>query len=185
MVSLDNPRELTGVSPVDEAHPGNSSLYADEMRYAGFWIRLVAYIIDVVLLDIMLFIGITIVAIVILLSGSPVETLDKAGGMHDLVNLVVIILNGLYFALFTASGWQATPGKRLLGLHVIRTDGQKIKFGLGVGRYLASFLSAIILGFGFLMIGWSSEKRGLHDRICKTRVVHGKPRPRNLATVFE
>ena len=41
------------------------------------------------------------------------------------------------------------------------------------------------IDLGFFMIGWSDEKKGMHDMICLTRVVHGKPQPRNLSTVFE
>lgn len=185
MVSLDNSGQSAGVSLVGDPHSGNSLIYADDIRYAGFWIRLIAYIIDAVLLDIILAVGIFIVTFVMAVSGNAAGAPDKADSIHGIANLAVIMFGGLYFALFTASGWQATPGKRMLGLHVIRTDGKKIEFGLSVGRYFASILSSFILGFGFLMIGWSREKRALHDRICNTRVVYGKPRPRNLATVFE
>ena len=90
-----------------------------------------------------------------------------------------------YYGFFAGGRWQATPGKRVLGLHIVRTDGQRIGYGLAVGRYLAYIPSSLILGIGFLMIGWNEEKKGLHDMICKTRVVHGRLQPRNVATVFE
>jgi uncharacterized RDD family membrane protein YckC len=66
----------------------------------------------------------------------------------------------------------ATPGKLVLGLKIIRSDGGPISAGLALGRYLCYFLDEIILFIGFIMAGFDPEKRALHDRICDTRVIH-------------
>jgi uncharacterized RDD family membrane protein YckC len=153
----------------------------DDYRYAGFWIRVTAYIIDAFFLDFMLFVPLTIIGVVRQISGG----LPNPGALGSILDITVLAGGVLYYAFFTASGWQATPGKRILGLHIIRADGRKIGFALGLGRYLAYIPSSLILGFGFFMIGWSDQKKGLHDIICGTRVVRGRPRVRNLATVFE
>jgi uncharacterized RDD family membrane protein YckC len=68
----------------------------------------------------------------------------------------------------------ATPGKLILGLQVVRTDGRPFTWGAGIGRFFAYFLSSLTLYIGFLMAAWDEEKRALHDRICDTRVVHVK-----------
>ena len=171
MVSLDN-----SGTPLAAA-----VTYDDEVRYAGFWIRLAAYILDTILANILLLVPLTIIGVVIVSKGIPTD--DAKLGLA--IDILVLAGTAVYYMIPMASGWQATPGKKLLGLHVIRTDGRKIGLGLALGRYLAYILSSLIFLIGFLMIGWNREKKGFHDMICGTRVVYGKPRPRNLSSVFE
>jgi uncharacterized RDD family membrane protein YckC len=79
-------------------------------------------------------------------------------------------INCCYETFFVAR-LGATPGKMALGLKVVRPDGGPVGLGRAFGRYFAKFLSMIILGIGYIMVGFDSEKRGLHDMICGTRVV--------------
>jgi uncharacterized RDD family membrane protein YckC len=185
MVSLEDSGEPAGAFTATDRPPALPATYTDAIRYAGFWIRLVAYVIDTILVDIIILIAFFPVAVLM----AARETLD--GTPHDpglvgvAMNVLTLVFTLLYYGLFTASKWQATPGKRLLGLHIVGTDGRKLRFGLGVGRFFAYFLSSIILGVGFFMIGWSDQKKGMHDILCRTRVIHGRPRVSDLATVFE
>jgi hypothetical protein len=73
------------------------------------------------------------------------------------------------------SAWQATPGKRLCGIYITRADGRMINGWLAFGRISAATLSLIPLCIGFFMIGWTRQKTGLHDLVCRTRVVYGRP----------
>jgi uncharacterized RDD family membrane protein YckC len=148
-------------------------------RYAGFWIRFVAIIIDGVILGIINWIiRLPLVAIIgagtlgAAGSGSVVGVgaILAAGGLLTLVGLAVGIAYQIYF--LTTRG--ATPGKMALGLKVIRADGGPISAGLALGRYLAQILSALIFGIGYIIAGFDSEKRSLHDRICDTRVIYVK-----------
>jgi uncharacterized RDD family membrane protein YckC len=79
-----------------------------------------------------------------------------------------------YFIYFPSGSWQATPGKRIVGIHLIREDGGRVTGLLALGRSLSYVISAIPLYIGFFMIGWNKEKKGLHDIICHTRVIYGK-----------
>jgi uncharacterized RDD family membrane protein YckC len=65
----------------------------------------------------------------------------------------------------------ATPGKMALGVRIISANGEPISGGQAVGRYFAQILSALILGFGFWMIGWTKKKQGLHDMLAGTVVI--------------
>ncbi len=83
-----------------------------------------------------------------------------------------------YFVIFTyATG--KTLGKRAMNLRVINADGTlqlslvNVIFRETVGRFLCS----VIAGVGYLLVGADTEKRGLHDRICDTRVVYEKTIP--------
>ena len=52
----------------------------------------------------------------------------------------------------------------------VSVDGQRIGFGRATGRYFAKFVSAMILLIGFMMVGWTQRKQGLHDLIASTLV---------------
>ena len=77
----------------------------------------------------------------------------------------------LYFSLMESSRLQATVGKLAVGIVVTDENGMRIGFGRATGRYFAKFISAIILGIGYLMAGWTQRKQALHDMIAGTLVV--------------
>jgi len=77
----------------------------------------------------------------------------------------------LYYALFEASHFQATPGKMALGLVVTDETGHRIGFGRATGRYFAKLISALILYIGFMMAGWTEKKQALHDILASTLVL--------------
>jgi len=84
---------------------------------------------------------------------------------------ISLIVGWLYFALMESSERGATVGKMAVGLRVVTDQGQRLTFLHATGRYFAKFISAIILGIGFLMVAFSDRKRGLHDMIAGTLVV--------------
>ena len=141
---------------------------------AGFWIRFVAYMIDglVMLVPTAILVGI-FAAFVILTN----ESMDHEGLPAELIVALVllvaamIVVNWLYEALMTSSPRGATLGKMALGLRAVTSTGQRLTFLNATGRYFAKILSAIILMIGFIMIGFTDKKRGLHDMIAGTLVI--------------
>jgi uncharacterized RDD family membrane protein YckC len=142
------------------------------LPYGGFWIRLLAYIVDWILLNV-------VVSIIAFLLGLPIG-LGAAGiGANPHATRAIGGLLGaglgflsswLYFAILESSSWQATIGKKALNLVVTDEAGGRISFGQATGRYFSKILSGLILGFGFLMIAWNDRKQGLHDKIAGTLV---------------
>jgi uncharacterized RDD family membrane protein YckC len=63
----------------------------------------------------------------------------------------------------------------LMKIKVVTADGIPMSYGRSTGRYFAKILSGLIIYIGYLMAFWDEEKRALHDRICKTRVVVADP----------
>jgi len=57
---------------------------------------------------------------------------------------------------------------------VVRSDGSALSTGRIIGRYFSEMLSSMILCIGYLMVAFDEERRGLHDRICDTRVIKSK-----------
>lgn len=147
----------------------------DGVRYAGFWIRLLAYFIDAIIINIVVAIISFAAGALIGVAGNSLHDSEKvatiAGGVGAIIGLICVFV---YYVVFCSGRWQATPGKRMLGIHLITVGGEKVGGWLALGRYLAYIISSLPLGIGFFMIGWNEEKKGLHDMICKTRVIYGK-----------
>jgi uncharacterized RDD family membrane protein YckC len=91
-----------------------------------------------------------------------------AAGLQMLVGLLVPAV----YTTFFLGRFGATLGKMICRLKVTVPDGDSISYLRAFGRYWAEMLSSIILGIGYLMAAFDREKRGLHDRICATRVIH-------------
>ena len=139
------------------------------MRYAGFWIRVVAYIIDAFILStVMILIG----TIWSLGSDDSTEDLIAIVAQSGMVALISFFLNWLYYAILESSEYQATLGKKLLGLHVTDEFGRRISFGRATGRYFSKLISSLILGIGYIMAAFTDRKQALHDKIASTLVIY-------------
>jgi uncharacterized RDD family membrane protein YckC len=138
------------------------------MVYAGFWVRVVAYIIDFVIL------AIVQIPLAMVFGVSMFETTDT-GISYSATDFVSLLIGVAYFAGFEGSEKQATPGKMAMGLVVTNQRGGRISFARAVGRYFAKILSAIILLIGFIMVAFTERKQGLHDMLAQTLVVRGEP----------
>lgn len=145
------------------------------IKYGGFWIRFVAYFIDGVINNI---IGIIIGFILGLTAGFGMAATDTVADPANMALLrlssffLSLIATWLYFALFHSSKYQATPGKMLFGLIVTDSNYQRISFWHATGRFFATILSTITLFIGFMIAGWNSKKRALHDYVAKTYVIY-------------
>jgi len=125
-------------------------------RHAS-WSRLPAYLVDVICLSVLL----------ALLAGVPSSAHGAGGG---LTSLVWAVASWLYFALLESSRFQATPGKRLMGLVVTDLEGRRISFGRATGRHFAKLLSGMLLMIGYAMILFTKKRQGLHDLLAGTQV---------------
>jgi len=85
--------------------------------------------------------------------------------------LATALLALAWFALSEASPWQATPGKRLLGLRVVDAGGARIGLARAAARHLAGALSWITLNLGHLLALVPPRRQALHDRIAGTHAL--------------
>jgi uncharacterized RDD family membrane protein YckC len=129
--------------------------YAQQLQYAGFWIRLVAFIIDRIILGVVGFaLGVVVTNV-----------------------WELFLLQILAQAVYTIGFWVgqgATPGKMAVGVKVVMTNGEPVELGAACLRYVGYFFSGLILGIGYLMIAFSGEKKGLHDNIANTVVIKSR-----------
>jgi uncharacterized RDD family membrane protein YckC len=124
--------------------------------YAGFWIRVGAYLIDAILVGVV----------------NTLITFSLTATSPILGSLVSLALGIAYFAFMESSENQATLGKMAVGIKVGDINGDRISVGNAVGRYFAKILSAITLCIGFMMVGWDAKNQGLHDKLADTFVFY-------------
>ena len=106
-----------------------------------------AHIIDNVLTLLLLTVAALIFSIVIVaIHGDGAE--DWARANANIIGVIEFVPIIAYYAYFSAGPWQATPGKRICGIYVIRTNGARLDAPFGALRYLTYFLSALPLGSG-------------------------------------
>lgn len=141
----------------------------DALPKAGFWMRLVATIIDAFIVFVLQFLLGSLLAVAgFATSGNAEGTL---GNIAVLIQLFGFMLSVAYYIIFTGHGGQ-TPGKMALRIKVIRRDGADISYGRAAFREVpAKFISGIIFGIGYLMVAFDEQKQGLHDRMANTYVI--------------
>jgi uncharacterized RDD family membrane protein YckC len=155
------------------------------LRYAGFWRRLFAFYIDyctvvapLSFLCIYLFLMqgpeylIAMKAVSVPVSNEEAAALARfMTALYVKLFAVLFIVWAPYCALMERSSWQATLGKRALGLQVTDRHGRRITQGQAWGRFAARTLSALPLCLGFLSAAFTIEKRALHDYVAGTVVI--------------
>jgi uncharacterized RDD family membrane protein YckC len=153
-----------------------------EKKYAGFWWRFLAIIIDGLILGVVKWIIITPIlaalgfgAFKAATSGQMDESaaigmIGAFAGAMAMVWIFTIVAGWLYFSLMESSKFQGTIGKLALGIIVTDMEGNKISFGKATGRYFGKIVSAIIIYIGFMMAGFTEKKQGLHDILAGTLV---------------
>lgn len=133
--------------------------YILPIRYASFWARLAAYILDCIVTAIPIF-------IIKLIFSDAASEYPRSFSL-----LCNLIINWIYLASMESSKNQASLGKMALDLKVTDLSGNRISFGRATIRYFSQLISFITLFIGVLMIFWTEKKQGLHDMIAGTLVV--------------
>ena len=151
-----------------------------QIRYAGFWWRFLAYVLDSIIVSVA-FIPMGIVfGVGIVATGAD----DNSPLMH-MVDLGLkgfeILVMWLYHAFMESSEWQGTIGKKVCGLRVTDMNGDRITFGTATGRYFGQILSGMICLIGYFMIAFTEKKQGLHDLMAGTLVLKGPAVPNYAA----
>jgi uncharacterized RDD family membrane protein YckC len=147
--------------------------------YAGFWIRVLASIIDSLVLA-PLYIPLAIRAIdrMHITSSTDVSTIDfsQVGGEVAGWALVLLFVRYLY-ELVMIGQWNATVGKFAVGIRVRRTDGSPATWREAALRPLLELVIGVLrLSLASLLddlwMLWDKQKQTLHDKIASTIVVH-------------
>lgn len=138
---------------------------AEGVSYAGFWIRVLAVLVDSLILLIVA-VGLALIVGGILGLSGAYQTVP----FSDLANRLGLIAEWLYYTLMTSGPNQATYGKMAVGIKVTDESGRRIGLGRANARFWSKLLSTLLLFIGFLMVAFTARKQGLHDKIAGTLV---------------
>jgi len=122
-----------------------TSAVAAGLPRAGFWIRMAALLIDVLLVGFV------------------------ASVLHPMAHVHVVLL-----ATYGAIMWKlrgSTVGGIVFDLRVVRVDGREMDWETTIIRALSCFLSLAVVGLGFFWIAFDDERQAWHDKIAGTVVV--------------
>lgn len=143
-----------------------------ELEYVGFWLRLLASIVD---------------TIAIMAVTAPFANIVYDGGfygygfggmmMHGSDNFATSVLLPAVLVIAFWAYKQATPGKMLIGAKIVDAQtGGAPSMKQNIIRYLGYFLSAFPACLGFLWIAFDGRKQGWHDKLAGTVVVRSRRR---------
>jgi uncharacterized RDD family membrane protein YckC len=176
-------QEMGGAKPTGGAPSGWQGGGAPRVTYGGFWLRFLAAIIDGLVL------GIPAGIVVFSLFAAGIGTLARRGSLPingepspDFIIFIAsmwlvlavcgFLVAWLYGALMESSTWQATLGKKALGLMVTDMNGSRVSFARATGRHFGKIVSGnLTLYIGFIMAGFTEKKQALHDMMAGCLVV--------------
>jgi uncharacterized RDD family membrane protein YckC len=147
-------------------------------KFAGFWRRLVAYLIDSTIITIVFFVLFMIAMMAFLFGSISVNSSKWLADLMDptkassLLIFTWIFYAAIMIAYFTYFHGTTgrTPGKMLLSLQVLSADGTFISFGIAFLRSVGYFISSIFY-LGYIWAAFDKKKQGWHDKIAGTIVI--------------
>jgi len=142
------PAAVAGAVPPVPAVPpvlaAGAAVQAAMLPRAGFWIRLVASFLDLILLSV-------------------------TAAMIHVAGVFFLVFAAYCVVLWVLKG--TTIGGIICGLKVVRLDDRPVDWSVGVVRALAAFLSLAVFGLGFIWVAFDEEKQSWHDKIAGTTIV--------------
>ncbi len=153
-----------------------------QLYYAGFWLRFVAYLIDMVIVvfaelvfAVVLIFGTGVIAVIRRLPENPTPDEIFTGTVIFAIVMFVVgmtVFVWLYYAWMESSASQGTLGKMALGLIVTDMQYQSVSFARASGRFFGKFITGLIpLFIGYIMAGFTAKKQALHDMIASCLVL--------------
>lgn len=133
------------------------------MVYAGFWKRAAAFILDALVIWV-------IMAILLVVAFFP--------------QILALILGGFYHVVFETSPLRATPGKALMKIAVLKTDGRQLTIKDSIIRYALSWVSGMFLCLGYFIALFTDKKQTFHDMVAETVVVEETFAEHNFWQIF-
>lgn len=152
--------------------------------YAGFWLRFLAYLIDALILAacctpilvgvaMAMGLGSSLAMIPPHRDDALARGISAAFASFVFICILVGLVGGwLYHALLESSEWQASAGKKALGLTVTDLAGHRISFARASGRHFGKIVTNFIpLGIGYILAGITEKKQALHDMLASCLVL--------------
>lgn len=157
----------------------------NNIQYANIWDRYWAYFVDAAILLI-------ITTVIQFLAGHNVyQQLKNIESFADfnklqqgpwvLINYLIVFI---YFVFFNANYQGATPGKKLLGIKIVKEDQTPLTYTSAIARQFGFLVSSFTFGIGFLIAFFDKRKQALHDKIAGTIVIKTHHQARLLIAII-
>jgi uncharacterized RDD family membrane protein YckC len=145
--------------------------FPTEDNLASFWVRLLAYVIDAILISVSLSF---FASEFVLQLYKEMET--NINSNESLIarlkfNLIIFVISAMYHSIFEATPMRGSIGKKLCKLAVVDADGRRLSVLKALIRNFGKLLSSIVFGVGYLAILWDDHKQAWHDKMAKTYVI--------------
>jgi len=172
-----------GPPPLNAAEP---PVAAPPVAYAGFWRRVLAYMIDMCVLSVPNFLVAFFVVVPLMnyLNGviasrimPEYQVLVSGAAESGIYTTMLFLIAWPYFAAMEGSRLRATLGKMAVGISVVTTSGTRISVLRAIWRYFMKLFSGLLLSIGYFMVAFTSKKQGLHDKASRTLVIVTAPKP--------
>jgi uncharacterized RDD family membrane protein YckC len=150
---------------------------------AGFVSRLVAFVIDIVIVSVAVFVITGLGTLIlhffnldtVLAEPTPTDT-NFIKIFRIIYNVILIIIYLLLIIAYHPFFWMLaegrTPGKYLMGIQVVTQRGQRLRLGQCLKRFAGYWLSALVLFLGYLSVLIDDDRRSWHDKLAKTSVTY-------------
>ena len=136
-----------------------------QKKYASFWVRLAAGLVDFLFLGFFFY-------IFTMVTGIKVWSVNELTFLNNFISGAIFFITlWLYFAGFESSEYQATLGKRAFNTRVVNEQMQRVNFVKTSLRFLYKLASVSILLIGIILVAVQAERQGLHDRWVGTFVI--------------
>jgi uncharacterized RDD family membrane protein YckC len=151
-------------TPVGSVYELSPEAASGRLYYAGFWIRVLAALMDVLIVGA----ATGLLTFVVAAATGQLTALMVEGGRNPLFLGFAILYDG-----FLIGKWNGqTLGKKALGIKVISADGRPCSLWRAFARACAGWLNMFTAGLTYLMVAFSEKKRGLHDYLAGTLHVY-------------
>ncbi len=144
-------------------------------QYAGFTTRLVAFVVDVLIV-------IASIAVMTSVANLLNDVLGFSQITTTLLSVAVAVTSLVFLQTYWIFFWMLagqTPGKRLMGLRIVKVDGSRVTISACIRRLVGYYISAILF-LGFLWVLIDGRRQGFHDKLAGTFVLYAWSFDKNL-----
>lgn len=160
---------LTIPTPASNAQLASNFINpAASISYAGFWLRIATSLLDGFIIN-FTFVLLGFLYFWFFAKNNP----SLSNSAQTVMGIFYFVIWILYFPFMESRGG-TTFGKKIVGIKVLNANGEPVGFLRSLGRNLAKIISALILMIGFIMVGFTKKKQGLHDIIASCVVVKSR-----------
>jgi uncharacterized RDD family membrane protein YckC len=145
--------------------------FPTEDNLAGFWLRLLGYLVDSVILGTLVYIMVPDMIMNVYQNYFVAEPDAEAVTNRMYLNIITFVTATIYNAVLETTPLQGSLGKKICKIIVVDADGRRLSFIKALGRNAGKFISGLVLWLGYFSVLWDEHKQAWHDKWASTYVI--------------